>query len=639
LIRAGATMVNDQREKMICTRCPKACQMHVVAKADGRIEINGSECDLGEEYARDEAAKPAGIITSTVRVKSGVYPKARVWTTGPVPENRVGDLIKELRKFNVSAPLRSRQVLIKNILELGIDIESRAEVPVREIKLKQKSKTEKFSPISKVTNVLSDSFQRRMSERIDRCVKEADTTKKVIIGSQVIQQTASCFKELFGDKAAVIVADKNTYLAAGKAAMSAFVSSGKKDIRKSLIIEDNDLYAEYGFVKRITGYLNSLDAIPVAVGSGTINDLVKLSAHNCRLPYMIIATAGSMDGYTAFGASVTKEGFKQTLSCAAPAAVIADIDIIEKAPEGMNSSGYADLIAKIPAGADWIMADALGIDEIDARVWSLIQPYLREWTSIPSGINNRDKKAIMMLMEGLVMSGLAMQAAQSSRPASGAEHQFSHLWDNEHHTHNGSAPAHGFKVGIGSICSESVYDNLLKTEEKDIITDYEIINMRWPQWKAVEAMITGYFREAVLARQVIQQSSTKYIDAKKLSERMRLLRSKWPQIKLRLQEQLLGAKKIQEMIKAAGAPSQPIDIGIDYARLHSSFRYAQLIRKRYTVLDAVLEAGLWNRCVDSLFSRNGFWETMRSDPSHVRVKDLEAVPQKAMYEQTTYQKY
>ena len=72
--------------------------------------------------------------------------------------------------------------------------------------------------------------------------------------------------------------------------------------------------------------------IPVAVASGTLNDIVKRAAHECDRPYMAVATAASVDGYTSFGASITKDGFKQTLTCPAPRAVVADLDVLTAAP-------------------------------------------------------------------------------------------------------------------------------------------------------------------------------------------------------------------------------------------------------------------------------------------------------------------
>ena len=84
--------------------------------------------------------------------------------------------------------------------------------------------------------------------------------------------------------------------------------------------------------RRWSDALREHDAIPVAVGSGTLNDIVKRAAHECERPYMCVATAASMDGYTAFGASITKDGYKQTLTCPAPRAVLADLDVLTAAP-------------------------------------------------------------------------------------------------------------------------------------------------------------------------------------------------------------------------------------------------------------------------------------------------------------------
>ena len=153
--------------------------------------------------------------------------------------------------------------------------------------------------------------------------------------------------------------------------------------------------------------------------------------------------------------------------------------MIAEAPPGLNASGYADLLAKIAAGADWIVADAAGIEPINEPVWNTVQGLLHDWVSSPEGIAESDPVVLRNLVNGLMMSGFAMQAARTSRPASGAEHQFSHLWDMQHHTHNGVAPSHGFKVGIGTLASMALYEELLRRDLGDTPVD-ELV-ARWPQ--------------------------------------------------------------------------------------------------------------------------------------------------------------
>src|SRR5205823_5255621 len=99
--------------------------------------------------------------------------------------------------------------------------------------------------------------------------------------------------------------------------------------------------------------------------SGSINDLTKLASHQLNRPYMCVATAASMDGYAAFGASITRNGIKDTFACPAPRMVLADLEILSAAPPELNAAGYADLLAKVTAGADWILADAVGAERID----------------------------------------------------------------------------------------------------------------------------------------------------------------------------------------------------------------------------------------------------------------------------------
>src|SRR4029453_7065088 len=132
--------------------------------------------------------------------------------------------------------------------------------------------------------------------------------------------------------------------------------------------------------------LSGHDAVPVAVGSGSLNDIVKRAAHEAGRPYLGVATAASMDGYTAFGAAITRAGYKQTMTCPAPRplvaaraprALVADLEVLAGAPADMTASGYGDLLGKVTAGADWLVADALGIEPVDPKVWELVQGPLR----------------------------------------------------------------------------------------------------------------------------------------------------------------------------------------------------------------------------------------------------------------------
>jgi glycerol-1-phosphate dehydrogenase [NAD(P)+] len=347
------------------------------------------------------------------------------------------------------------------------------------------------------------------------------------------------------------------------------------------------------------------DAIPLAVGSGTINDLTKLAAHRCGRPYAVVATAASMDGYTSFGASITRDGYKQTMACPAPLAVVADVDILAEAPAAMTASGYADLLGKVTAGADWIVADALERERIHPHAWSLVQASLREWTAQPHLLQRRERTAVERLTEGLIFAGLAMQAARSSRAASGSEHQFSHLWEMQGLAHAGREVSHGFKVGIGSIASAALYETLLRRDLACL--DVERLCRAWPSREDIERDVRRSHPIPVMAENAVAQSLAKHPSPEELRQRLRLLEERWGGLRERLERQLLSAERLRELLRAAGSPTDPGEISLDLDRVRRSYALARQIRSRYTVLDLAAEAGCLEACVAELFAPGGFW--------------------------------
>jgi len=312
-----------------------------------------------------------------------------------------------------------------------------------------------------------------------------------------------------------------------------------------------------------------------------------------------------MDGYTAFGASITQNGSKQTFACPAPVVALADLDVIGAAPKPMNAWGYADLLAKATAGADWILAETFASDPIHKEAWRIIQGGLRDMIADPGGIPSSDPAAVRRLTEGLMLAGFAMQAAQNSRAASGAEHQFSHLWDMQHHTHNGKAPSHGFKVGIGTLAVTAIYEQLLEYPIENL--DVDAACKAWPSPEARDRAICDAFPESDLRNVALTESKAKWIEPGALRAQLEGLRSMWPDLKDRLQRQLLPFEELKAKLLASGAPVEPQQIGISRQRLRDSYRQAFFIRRRFTVLDMAARTGLFETLVGRIFHASGPW--------------------------------
>lgn len=246
-----------------------------------------------------------------------------------------------------------------------------------------------------------------------------------------------------------------------------------------------------------------------------------------------------------------------------------------------------------------MLADAAGEEPIDASAWQSVQGPLEGWLASPEGVAAEDPLCLRHLVYGLMMSGFVMQAMRSSRPASGADHQFSHLWDMQHHVHEGQAPSHGFKVGIGTVASLALYDELLKRER--LVPDIDAAVRRWPSLAAMEKRIAATLGSGELAAKALEESRAKYIKPEALRDQLERLQRLWPELRGRVERQLPRSVEAKRKLRAAGAPCEPEQIGISRERLRLSYEQAWYIRRRYTILDFAYRAGLAETALDSIF--------------------------------------
>ncbi len=441
---------------------------------------------------------------------------------------------------------------------------------------------------------------------IERALGTATDTKAIEIGRGVVARTGDVFAALFPGRTAIIVADENHWRVAGEQAAASLTAAGVPQAEPYIFPGTPTLYAGYDNIETLRDAIAGLDAVVVAVASGTLNDIAKRAVGELGRPYICVGTAASMDGYASFGSSISKDGFKQTLSCPAPAAVIADLDIMAGAPVRLTATGFGDLIEKVPAGGDWIIADELGIERIDPAVWDLVQGPLRDALSDPQGCKDGNPDSLTGLAEGLIMSGLAMQAFQSSRPASGGGHHFSHLWEMEHYGLDWDPPlSHGFKVGLGTVAVAALYEVVLAKDIPALI-DVDAAVAAHPSWEQTEAVVRTVLSPD-LHEAAIAQTKGKYLDADALRARLQLVVERWPSISSRLRDQLLPASVLQEKLDVVGAISHPDQIGMSRESFRDTYHRARWIRARYVLTDLLTEANIIDPLVDELFAPGGYW--------------------------------
>lgn len=423
---------------------------------------------------------------------------------------------------------------------------------------------------------------------IAKAVYNSTNVAEVLIGRGVLGQAGALYQRHFSGPACLI-ADQNTWGAAGKAVAAALQSAGIP-FRTYVLPAKPRPKPSVELAEALQGILAQDQSTPVSIGAGVMNDIVKYAAFQLGRPYLCIATACSMDGYTSAGAPLSDKGFKKTIQCKPALAVLADLDVLCAAPPEMTGWGYGDLAGKVPAGGDWIIADQLGIEAIDDVAWPLVQNGLNRWLGQPKLIHAADPLAIEGLFTGLTLVGLAMEAHGSSRPASGADHQIAHLWEMADLQLNGERVSHGACVAVGCVATLRLYDWLLGQNLR--LLNPAAIVAAAPDMRQKEADILAAFGSGEIAARATEETRAKHIEPAAHRARLDHLQEIWPPLRRVLRGRLTEAPTMVAMLHQAGSPAEAFEIGVDRAMLRHSILNARYLRSRYTLLDLLDETGL-----------------------------------------------
>lgn len=276
------------------------------------------------------------------------------------------------------------------------------------------------------------------------------------VGSGVIQELPGILRDL-GASHIFLVADNYTYEAAGRQVEQLLDQAGLSYHKRVFQTETPLVPNEYA-LGSVLAAMTSQDDMLLAVGSGTLNDVTKYVSARTGVPYVIAATAPSMDGYASTVAPTILDGFKTTLPAVYPAAIVADVDILKDAPMPMLTAGFGDIIGKFTSLADWRLSHQLNGEYYCPEVAGVIEAAVETCAANAQALAQREPQAIQAVTEALILSGLAMGMVGVSRPASGAEHQMAHYWEMDALRRGEEHPLHGNAVGVGTVLAASLYE-------------------------------------------------------------------------------------------------------------------------------------------------------------------------------------
>ncbi len=292
--------------------------------------------------------------------------------------------------------------------------------------------------------------------------------RKITIGSNVISELPSILED-FKRKKIYILSDNNTWKAAGEKVYHT-LKGNHFDVFSTMIERGkNILIPDEKAVGEMFMGLPSDTGMIISVGSGTLNDMAKYMSSRTGIPYTIICTAPSMDGYASSGAPLMNGGRKISYTATLPYAIVGDTEVMKKAPMKMILAGYGDIIGKLTALADWKLSHEITGEYYCETIVKLVQKAIDKVVATRFDLANRDEDAVLYLIEALILTGVAMGLIGVSRPASGAEHMLSHYWEMAVIAAGKNPELHGIKVGIATPIIAKIFDEMKDFLPKSVV--------------------------------------------------------------------------------------------------------------------------------------------------------------------------
>jgi glycerol-1-phosphate dehydrogenase [NAD(P)+] len=452
-----------------------------------------------------------------------------------------------------------------------------------------------------LTMLLNREVQKKDIEKILKqggfncgCGKYHSTAvKDIVVSSGAAAQVPALIEKHTGKKA-FLLSDLNTYEAAGKGVEKHLDDAGIS--YTSFVFQNPDLEPDDRAVGQAALYFDTGCDIILGIGSGTINDIGKMLAKVTGCKYIVVCTAPSMDGYASATSSMIRDGIKVSLPSVCPCAVAADLDIISKAPVRLLQAGLGDMLAKYISLCEWRISNVITGEFYCEEIASMVRSSLRNCISASAGLKNRDPEAVKVFIEGLILAGLAMSFAESSRPASGIEHYFSHLWEMRALQFHTPVHLHGIQCGVATVLALHIYE-FIKTirpcrqKALNYVRDFSIGS--WNRF------IVSFLGSGASPLMELEKTEGKY-DKQKHRERLEVILSKWDEVLKVITEELPSYKDVERMLTEAGAPVNVRELGHSGDCVRDAFMITKDIRDKYIASRLLWDLGFLDEAGECL---------------------------------------
>ncbi len=417
--------------------------------------------------------------------------------------------------------------------------------------------------------------------------------EKAIIGKGVVAKITDVVKEC-GGKTVFILSDLNTEKVAGEKVKDILIRGGIK-VNSYVFPTDKPIAPDENAVGSAIMHYVPSDMI-ITVGSGVLNDIGKFVAKTSNKPYCVIGTAPSMDGYASGSSSMEVHGLKSTIQTKCPEVVIGDTEILKTAPEEMLRSGVGDIIAKYVSICEWRISNIINGEYYCEKIAEMMESAVEEVVAKAPKLVSRDEEAVGAVMNALVLAGMAMNYAGVTRPASGIEHYFSHIWDMRGLSFGDKVYFHGIQCGVGTAEALKFYEYLSHiTPDREKALSYA---KSFDGKKHNEKML-AFIGEGAKSMIALNEKENKY-DLEKHAKRLDVIIDKWQEIKAVI-DGLPSQYEVADLLKSIGAPSSASEIGKSSEEVASTLIFTKDIRDKYVASRLMWDLGVLDDAISEFY--------------------------------------
>ncbi len=424
-----------------------------------------------------------------------------------------------------------------------------------------------------------------MNNALCDCGKKHSFSADICVAAGALQEIPKYVKAHNGTKC-FLLCDENTYKAAGRQVETILDSAGipYSGLRYAQETVEPD---EVSVGSAVMHYDHSCDFI-IGIGSGVINDIGKILSKTTGRPYMIVATAPSMDGYASASSSMTRDGLKISLPSKCADVIIGDLDVLCKAPPKMMKSGLGDMLAKYVSICEWRISHLITGEYYCEEIAQLIRDAVQQCVANANGLLKRDLSAVQAVFEGLVIGGVAMNYAGLSRPASGVEHYISHVLDMRGVEFGTPVEFHGIQCAIGTLVSLRLYEKIKAiTPNREKAVQYAH-DFSWEDWKMQLRAFLGKGAESMIA---LEEKEQKYnLDSH--NARLDVILENWDTLLQIMDDELPSSAALEQLLDKIDAPKRLEDIGISQELLPTIFKATKDIRDKYVLSRLAWDLGI-----------------------------------------------